>query len=633
MTETASLQVKVDTTEVRRASDDLKELATDAAPRASQATEQYSKDAEKAERSASVFSRGLQGLKGQLVGLAAGLSAGAFAAWVKGAIDAADATAEAAEAAGLALDEYTKLQMAFQIGAAEGANLQLSMTQLNKAISESSPTLQALGIATTTASGELRSAYDVMLDLADQFQRMPDDANQTALAIDLFGQRAGPQLIPLLNQGRQGIIDLGAAAATVSEQLVQSSGEYEKNVASLTGILNSLRNEIAEGVLPRLNDMLAWAVQFGPTLEPVLKFLGFLSGIITGPLTFGLKSVMTALSLVMGAFTAFGQLIATVGAGLTRLAQGDFPGAVAAVKAGGQDLLATVKGTGDQLISLWGRDEDAAKTHTQMMAEAMKPVPMPTATATFDASSGKVTPSAGSVVIGATDIGTELAAQEQANQLRLAAEQSYLDLKAEMYAASDEGQEELRRLRDEAAEEEHQNNLSRIQAEVNARQEAMASTSRLLQQGAQKSKTIAKAAERFQGLMAASQIAKDTLVAASGARAALSMIPIVGPGLGQAAFMAIMASGTVLAGQALTGRLGGGAAPLPSVVPGINDTSASLSQNQVAESSAAQQSRVIRLTGGNRRYTTEEVAEIMEEMGERISDNGGRIGKVQVVTA
>ena len=78
---------------------------------------------------------------------------------------------------------------------------------------------------------------------------------------------------------------------------------------------------------------------------------------------------------------------------------------------------------------------------------------------------------------------------------------------------------------------------------------------------------------------------------------------------------------------------GSGAKPLPSTVPGINDANASLSQNQVTESAAARQSIVIRLTGGNRRYTTEEVAEIMEEMGERISDNGGRIGKVQVVTA
>lgn len=630
MTETASLQVKVDTTEVRRASDDLKELATDAAPRASQATEQYSKDAEKANRSTSVFSRGLQGLKGQLLGLAAGLSAGAFAAWVKGAIDAADATAEAAESAGLALDEYTKLQMAFQIGAAEGANLQLSMTQLNKAISDGSPALDALGISTTTASGGIRSAYDVMLDLADQFQRMPDDANQAALAVELFGQRSGPQLIPLLNQGRQGIIDLGAAAATVSDQLVQSSGEYEKNMASLTGIMNSLRNELAEGILPRLNDMLAWAVQFGPTLEPVLKFLGFLSGIITGPLTFGLKSVMTALSLVMGAFTAFGQLIATVSAGLTRLAQGDFPGAVAAVKAGGQDLLATVKGTGDQLISLWGRDEDAAKTHTQKMAEAMTAPAIPKATATLDAGSGKVTPSAGSVVIGATDIGAELAAQEAANQQRLAAEQAYLDLKAEMYAASDEGQAELRRLRGEAEEEEHQRNLKRIDDEVSAREQGYSAMSRLLQQASARSKTAAKAAERFNQVMALRQIAQDTPAAALAAAKAVAGIPIIGPSLAVAASAAMYGLGAAAASAVVSGS---GAKPLPSTVPGINDANASLSQNQVTESAAARQSIVIRLTGGNRRYTTEEVAEIMEEMGERISDNGGRIGKVQVVTA
>jgi hypothetical protein len=47
----------------------------------------------------------------------------------------------------------------------------------------------------------------VLLDLAERFKAMPDGAEKSALAGQIFGE-AEAELIPFLNQGRDGITEL-----------------------------------------------------------------------------------------------------------------------------------------------------------------------------------------------------------------------------------------------------------------------------------------------------------------------------------------------------------------------------------------------------------------------------------------
>lgn len=56
----------------------------------------------------------------------------------------------------------------------------------------------------TLRSGDMN---EILLSVADTFKAMPDGPKQTALATDLFG-RSGKRLIPILNKGRDGIIDV-----------------------------------------------------------------------------------------------------------------------------------------------------------------------------------------------------------------------------------------------------------------------------------------------------------------------------------------------------------------------------------------------------------------------------------------
>ena len=63
---------------------------------------------------------------------------------------------------------------------------------------------QKLGIEFQKSDGTLRSATDVLKDLADIVAKMPDGAEKTALGNELMG-KSWKELIPLLNEGSAGL--------------------------------------------------------------------------------------------------------------------------------------------------------------------------------------------------------------------------------------------------------------------------------------------------------------------------------------------------------------------------------------------------------------------------------------------
>lgn len=625
MTEYASLVVSVDSTQVSAAAAAERDM-TAASRGLESATNSQSRAMENATQKQSVFASGVGMIKTQIVGLAATMSVGFFANWIAGAVESADAMSEAAEAAALTTQEYARLNMAIKIGAASGADITTSMKAMNEAISSNNASLASLGINTRNADGSMRSAYDVTIDVARAFEGMTDETQKAAMATDIFG-RSGGAMLPLLNKGAEGIKTLGQNAAVASAKLQALAGDNEVQTANLVGVLDTLRNSIAEKVLPRLNDMLEWAVKFGPTLKPVLEVLGFLSGIITGPLTFALKSVMTSLSLVMGALTALGQLVATVAAAMVRLFSGDFPGAVAAVKAGATDMAATVKGTRDQLIALWGDDEKAAGDHAKKMAAALSPVTVPTTpTGTLDASTCKVTTVGGESTD--TRLAKELATEAEYAAARKAAALEEADFQTELNTAR---VKDAARYREEdlAAEQAAQDAKKKMYAEGNS------SIGRLLEQAGNKSKSLAKAALVWQKANALAQIAIDTPKAAMAAASAVAMIPLVGPALAGVASAAMYALGGAAAASVMSGGGGGGGAGVS--IPNTSTGTGVLSPvgGTVADTGTAP-ARVAAIDftiTGRGMPSWEQLGEIMNMIGEKMADSGGRMGQVRIVTS
>src|SRR5262249_5952869 len=115
---------------------------------------------------------------------------------------------------------------------------------------EMADAFKKIGVEVKDAHGNLRAADDVLLDLAQKFADAPDGANKTAAALKLLG-RSGLEMIPFLNQGKEGIRDLIDEAvqmgAVVSEQGAKTADAIGDNFARIQVAIIGVKNQFAEG--------------------------------------------------------------------------------------------------------------------------------------------------------------------------------------------------------------------------------------------------------------------------------------------------------------------------------------------------------------------------------------------------
>ncbi|QKC91032.1 hypothetical protein EB230_23455 [Mesorhizobium sp. NZP2234] len=101
-----------------------------------------------------------------------------------------------------------------------------------------------LGIKVKDTSGKLKDGEKLLLEVANAFQKMPDGARKSAIALKLFGLE-GAKLIPFLNEGAKGIQALEDEAARLgivfsddqiktAEAFNTSLGDLKKTVAGVS---------------------------------------------------------------------------------------------------------------------------------------------------------------------------------------------------------------------------------------------------------------------------------------------------------------------------------------------------------------------------------------------------------------
>lgn len=108
--------------------------------------------------------------------------------------------------------------------------------------------LQSLGISMTDATGKMKSTDEVMLDVADKFKTMPDGAQKSTLAIQLFG-KSGAGMIPLLNGGRKAVESL---SVTMSGKFAKGADEVNDKIVTFQTKLVELSVKLGTALMPVL---------------------------------------------------------------------------------------------------------------------------------------------------------------------------------------------------------------------------------------------------------------------------------------------------------------------------------------------------------------------------------------------
>lgn len=190
---------------------------------------------------------------------------------VKGAIDRADDLSKTAQRIGVTTEALSRLEWAAKLSDVSLEQLSTGLQRLSRNMLEVSQgkgaqakaAFDALGISVTDAAGNLRDSDEVFADIADRFSRMPDGAEKTALAMQLLG-RAGAQMIPLLNSGRDGLAQMADESDrlgnTISTTTGRAAEQFNDSLTRIQAVMGGVVNKIMEAVLPSLNrfgDMLA----------------------------------------------------------------------------------------------------------------------------------------------------------------------------------------------------------------------------------------------------------------------------------------------------------------------------------------------------------------------------------------
>ncbi len=284
--------------------------------------------------------RGLGGLtdtaksvNGVLANLGVGVSLAGIGAMIKSSIDSADALDEMAQRTGIAVESLSLLVPAAELSAVSTEKFEAGLKRLATGMLEaatgsetSAQKFGALGVAVQNQDGTLRDSEQVLLDLADRFKAMPDGAEKAALAVDIFG-KAGAEMIPFLNQGRDGIGALKQEAAELGLQLsadtAAQAGNFNDALDKLKLATQSIGNQIIASLLPALNDMAGGMVESA-------KQGGTLRTILDGAVLV-LKTLALGVATVGKAFVALGEAIGGGVAAAVEALKGNTDGAKAII--------------------------------------------------------------------------------------------------------------------------------------------------------------------------------------------------------------------------------------------------------------------------------------------------------------
>lgn len=274
-----------------------------------------------------------KGINGVLANLGVAVSVAGLTAMVKSAIDTGDALDEMSQRVGVSVETLSVWKPAAEQSGVSGESFEKGLRKLSTTMLEAATgsedaarNFAAVGVEFKNQDGTLRATDQVLLDLAERFKAMPDGAEKTALAVQLFG-KSGAELIPFLNQGRDGINELAAEmqalGVQMSSETAAQAGNFNDALDKLHLATKSIGNQIIASLLPALNDMAGGMVESakqGGTLRTILD------GVVLV-----LKTLALGAATVGKAFVALGEAIGAGVAAAVEALKGNTDGAKAII--------------------------------------------------------------------------------------------------------------------------------------------------------------------------------------------------------------------------------------------------------------------------------------------------------------
>ncbi len=216
------------------------------------------------------------GITTVLTGLAvAGGSLAATFALVQSRLTALADLADRAERAGVGAGWLRSMEFAADMAGVSADKLGASMSkltmQIGKARAGSEPVQEAFAkLGLNLQQLQSMSTEQVFAAIAERLSKMPDPADRTALAMEIFGKSAA-ELIPLLNQGAEGLAELVKEAENLglalTDEEIKAAAEADDAIQKLTKSFGALTDKLAidfaPGITSAVDDILTMTKAIG----------------------------------------------------------------------------------------------------------------------------------------------------------------------------------------------------------------------------------------------------------------------------------------------------------------------------------------------------------------------------------
>ena len=215
----------------------------------------------------------LRSLLAPLAGIAGFASAGGIAGIVNTFASQGDRIAKTARLLGLTAEEYQELVYWADRAGVEQNLFDKSTQKLNYALSRAaggdknlSSLFRHLGIDVKDANGHVRTAADVLPELADGFERNTNAATKNSMAMALFGEE-GIKMITAMEGGAKNLAALRKEAqrfGLISEEQAKKaeelSDEFTNTSKATQGLWLSIGARLAPSIIPMLRLFQDWIV-------------------------------------------------------------------------------------------------------------------------------------------------------------------------------------------------------------------------------------------------------------------------------------------------------------------------------------------------------------------------------------
>jgi hypothetical protein len=173
--------------------------------------------------------------------------------------------------------EATDASKSFGIFAKKLKGIEDAETGLTAGGKAAGAILKDIGVQAFTATGEIAPLSAIIPQVADVFRKMPDGMEKTALAMQLFG-RSGKDMIPFLNQGSQGLKELGADAEkfglVLSGEQLQKVKDYTYAQRDMGAALDGIKVQIGLAVMPALTKFTQFLTDQIPKIREFVASFG-----------------------------------------------------------------------------------------------------------------------------------------------------------------------------------------------------------------------------------------------------------------------------------------------------------------------------------------------------------------------